>query len=228
MKINIFYRHYSVQGRDTKSRPIWFDYEKCFINLLETIVDSTDVYVHVMMDGDPNTNFIGKYADKVTINRIQAGSDQASFLQTYEYAKELAKHCVDSDLFYFLENDYLHVKGWDIKVRELFSTYSELNYVSLYDHNDKYFLPQYDDLVSKIFTTQTHHWRTTPSTCGTYIVDKKIFLADYDIPFAIPGDHSKFIHLNQTRGRFVITPIPGLSTHCMDHLLSPTINWEQI
>jgi hypothetical protein len=85
----------------------------------------------------------------------------------------------------------------------------------------------YDDLVSKIFTTNSHHWRTTPSTCGTYIVNKKVFLEDYDVPFQMSGDHHKFIFLNQTKGRFVYTPIPGLSTHCMEGLLSPTINWEK-
>jgi hypothetical protein len=180
------------------------------------------------MDGESSNNFIDKYKDQVTIHTFKGGSDQASFLEAHRYAKQLAENCQDIDLFYFLENDYLHIEGWDKKVKELFSTYKDLNYVSLYDHNDKYFLPQYDDLVSKIFTTETHHWRTTPSTCGTYIVDKKILLADYDVPFTVPGDHSKFIYLNETKGRFVITPIPGLSTHCMEHLMSPTINWEQI
>ena len=34
--IHIFYRHYNISGNDFKSRPNWFDYEKCFINLLGT------------------------------------------------------------------------------------------------------------------------------------------------------------------------------------------------
>jgi hypothetical protein len=44
----------------------------------------------------------------------------------------------------------------------------------------------------------------------------------------MPGDHHKFIFLNQTKNRFVYTPIPGLSTHCMEGLLSPCIDWEKI
>jgi len=228
MKINILYRHYNVEGTNGKGRPSWFNYENCLKNLLSSISDTVDVSIHVIMDGESSNNFIDKYKDQVTIHTFKGGSDQASFLEAHRYAKQLAENCQDIDLFYFLENDYLHIEGWDKKVKELFSTYKDLNYVSLYDHNDKYFLPQYDDLVSKIFTTETHHWRTTPSTCGTYIVDKKILLADYDVPFTVPGDHSKFIYLNETKGRFVITPIPGLSTHCMEHLMSPTINWEQI
>ena len=90
------------------------------------------------------------------------------------------------------------------------------------------FLPLYDNLSSKIIVTETHHWRTTPSTCGSYIVPKKIFLEDYDIHTKIIGDHNKWLYLNEHKERFILSPIPGLSTHCMDGLLSPTINWKQI
>jgi hypothetical protein len=86
----------------------------------------------------------------------------------------------------------------------------------------------YDDLVSKIFTTENHHWRTAPSTCGSFILTKELFDKDYDILSTMEGDHNKWLWLNEHRGRSVITPIPGLSTHCMNGLLSPTINWSQI
>ena len=133
----------------------------------------------------------------------------------------------DKDLYYFLENDYLHQPGWVAKVQEMFTTFGHPpHYISLYDHNDKYFLPMYSDLVSKIYTTPTHHWRTTPSTCGSFIVGKHVFREDYDINSTMVGDHNKFIHLSKERDRGVLTPLPGLSTHCMQGLLSPTISWE--
>jgi len=134
----------------------------------------------------------------------------------------------EEDLIYFLENDYIHVNGWLNKVIELFSTYQGLDYVSLYDHNDKYFHPMYDNLTSKIFTSPSHHWRTTPSTCGSFIVTKERFNEDFDILSTMRGDHNKWLWLNEHRSRSVITPIPGLSTHCMNNLLSPTIKWEKI
>ena len=215
MKLRIFYRHYNISGNDYKNRPSWFDYEKCFINLLNTIKDRDDVELHIIMDGSVDSNFIFKYKDHFIKHEVKGGSDRASFLNTYKIAKSL--NTEENDLYYFLENDYLHV-----------NTYSNLNYVSLYDHNDKYFLPMYDGLVSKIFTTSSHHWRTTPSTCGTYIINKKIFLEDYQVPFDMEGDHNKFLWLTENKNRFVVTPIPGLSTHCMENLLSPTINWNNI
>lgn len=224
MKIHLFYRHFNISGNDSKGRPSWFDFEKCFINLLSTI-ENENVDLHVVMDGNVESNFINKYKDKFTTHHIKAGNDQSSFFQTWQIAKET--EIGDKDLIYFLENDYLHINGWVNKIEELFSTYNLPHYVSLYDHKDKYF-PIYDNLVSKILITETHHWRTTPSTCGSFIINKKMFDEDYDIHTTIVGDHNKFLYLNKERQRMVITPIPGLSTHCMEGLLSPTINWNQI
>jgi hypothetical protein len=225
MKIHIFYRHYSIEGNDNRGRPTWFDYEKCFINLLDTLKDK-DIELHVVMDGDPNTNFIGKYKDHYTLHSIKAGSDQSSFFQTWGIAKKIQME--PNDLVYFLENDYMHTPNWVDKIIELFETFKLLHYVSPYDHKDKYFLSQYDDLVSKIFITAHHHWRTTPSTCGSFIITRELFELDYDIHTSVSGDHNKFLQLAEEKNRMVITPIPGLSTHCMEGLMSPTINWEEI
>jgi hypothetical protein len=224
MKIHIFFRHYNISGNDNRGRPLWFDFEKCFINLLSTIKDQ-QVDLHVIMDGKIKENWINKYSSKFILHEIKAGSDPSSFYQTYEIAKNTK--IGDDDLLYFLENDYLHIVGWVDKVKDLFETYNLMHYVSLYDHNDKYF-PHYEDLVSKIIVSPTYHWRTTPSTCGSFIIKKQLFDLDFDIHTTIVGDHNKFIDLYRDRQRLVITPIPGLSTHCMQGLLSPTINWELI
>ncbi len=224
MKIHIFYRHYNISGNDFKNRPNWFDYEKCFINLLDTIKDRNDVELHVIMDGNIDSNFIAKYKNYYTLHSIQANSDYKSYLETYKYIKGL--DIDNKDLIYFLENDYLHVSNWVDKIIDLFSTYNLPHYISLYDHNDKYFLNMYEDLVSKIFATPSHHWRTTPSTCGSYIIQKQLLIEDEDINTSGPGDHERFIERFNKKQRMVLTPIPGLSTHCMEGLMSPTINWE--
>lgn len=226
MKIHIFYRHYNIVGTDGKQRPSWFDYEKCFQNLLNTVDES--VSINVIYDGDlGDGNFIHKYGKQVnSIKQITGKSDFRSFQHTCEAIKN-SPEINTNDVVYFLENDYLHVQGWCREVLNLFQTY-ETSYVSLYDHNDKYFLPQYEDLVSKVFTTSTRHWRTTPSTCNSFALTKKLFDQDYDILSTMEGDHNKFMWLAEHRDRYVVTPLPGLSTHCMQHLLSPTIDWEKL
>lgn len=225
MKIHIYYRH-AVTNSPGRWRPLWFNYENCFKNLLKTIKGYDNIDLTLALDGDINQDFTKNYQDKFTLFSTNYKSSLLSYRALLEHIKEQPME--PNELIYFLENDYLHVDDWVEKIHTLFNTYQELNYVSLYDHNDKYFLPLYDDLVSKIFTTQNHHWRTTPSTCGSFIITRDLFDKDYDIQSTFEGDHNTFLWLNENRNRFVLTPIPGLSTHCMEGLLSPTIDWEKI
>jgi hypothetical protein len=181
------------------------------------------------MDGKIEDNWISKYKDKYIPYEISCGDDAGSFFETAKYIK--SKNIEDNDLIYFLENDYLHTPDWVEKVTALFTEFKGLTYVSLYDHNDKYFLPMYNDLTSKIWVTSNHHWRLTPSTCGSFITTKKILTEDFEDQTGVTtpiGDHHKWLYLTQAKNRFIITQIPGLSTHCMVNLLSPTINWKQI
>lgn len=225
MEIHIYYRHYNVSGNDSKGRPEWFDFEKCYTSLVSSLLIDSNTSINIIYDGDIDDGnwihgslYTGFYP-------IKAGNDASSFFKTCEIIKNDTK-IQEDDLIYFLENDYFHILGWENKIKELYKTYKGIDYISLYDHNDKYFLPQYDNLVSKIITTKSHHWRTTPSTCGSFIIPKYIFDEDYDILSTMQGDHNKFLWLNQHKNRTVFTPIPGLSSHIMEGLLSPTINWK--
>lgn len=227
MKLHIFYRHLNTNKyfEIPKERPSWFDYEKCFLNLLTTI-EECNISLNVVYDGEDLDNFIFKYKDRFKLHKINAGSDFGSFVETWKLVKE--SNISDNELIYFLENDYLHQKDWYDKVIEFFKKNSDLIYLSLYDHLDKYIFDDYRNLQSQILITSTHHWRTTPSTCGSFIITKKLFDLDYDIHINTHTDHNKFLKLSNERGRKVFTPIPGLSTHCSYNLLSPTIDWYEI
>ena len=225
MKIHIYYRHASANSMSS-NRPEWFSYESCFQNLLQSIEGRDDVNLTLAIDGDISNDFTEKYKQHFSLFQTNYQSSLHSYRALLQYISN--QSIEPGDLIYFLENDYLHVPNWVDKVIELYNTYNGLDYVSLYDHNDKYFLPDYDSLVSKLITTKTHHWRTTPSTCGSFIITKQLFDEDYDIWSTAVGDHGTFLYLNKERNRFVYSPIPGLSTHCMNGLLSPTINWETL
>ena len=145
-KIHIFYRHYNITGTELR-RPQWFNYEKCFLRLLETIKDNDKVILHIVYDNKiQGYNWINKYKDNFKFIEFEGGSDWASFIKVGSILE--AYNIQESDLIYILENDYIHVDGWVDKVFELFNTFSNLNYVSLYDHKDKYFLrPCYNRVV---------------------------------------------------------------------------------
>ena len=228
MNIHIFYSHMNVSGTDYKIRPQWFDFEKCFQNLLSTIDNHPNIKLHVIMDGNIDDNWISKYKEHYIGYNIVGGSMEAAAMEMYRIAYSLLDEMEENDLIYFLENDYLHVDGWIEKVIDLYENFQGLDYISLYDHNDKYFPEYVNDLISRVYSTNKHHWRTTISTCGSYIVSKKIFKEDHNTHTTVIGDHNKWLHLTETKNRFILTPIPGLSTHCMGGLLSPTIDWENI
>jgi len=242
MKIKILYSHLNVSGTDNKIRPTWFDFEKCFKSLVKNISyqpnglsKQYEIEIHVIYDitkGGYGSNWIQKYWDyginNIIFHQIEGGSMMKAAVEMYKIAKDLSGNMKDDDLFMFQENDYLYVNDIIDKVKELFEMYKlDGGYVSLYDHPDKY-TPLYQDLVSKIIVTDSHHWRTTPSTCGSYVVNKKTFLEDYDVLTNVEGDHNKWLHLAENKGRYILSPIPSLSTHCMSQHLAPTINWEEI
>lgn len=234
--IHIFYRHTNVYNLGNY-RPNWFSYRNCFINLLKSIKPHQNIVkLNVVFDGDITKSEIYNLDYNYETYIIQGGSDISSWKITNQIIKEQCdKNIIKSeDLIYFLENDYLHTQNWIEKLLEVFEKHSD-KYVSLYDHKDKYF--EYNRTSCEIFVTDTHHWRTTPSTCGSYIVRKDVFEEDFrDIEIinemcygiGTTPDHYKFSVLNLYKKRQVITPIPGLSTHCMIDLLSPTIDWKQI
>lgn len=240
--LHIFYRHVhqKEEGRSrdpNKRRPEWFSYEKCFNNLLDTLENSPlgiNVTLTVIYDGseaDFSSDFMFQYCAiprkfSTYIKIVEAGSNLISWHVALDQARNAP--IADLDIIYFLENDYLHVAGWLDKVFELYSSGIRFDYLSLYDHMDKYIYPMYSDLTAKLLVTRTHHWRTTPSTCGTFMLNRKTLIEDFDLWALEVQDHYLFTELCTNRGRVLLTPIPGLATHCMEGYLSPTIDWGQV
>jgi hypothetical protein len=226
-KIKVFLRHWNgATGRKQNVRPDWFSYEKCYRSIKDANVDLT-----ILLDGTKeNHHFQFDKEDKVI--EFTGGSDASSFLFCLETIK--SSNPQDNDIIYIVEDDYLHIQGWDMIMKEAFESFN-VDYVTLYDHPDKYFLPMYEQLQSKILHTKTSHWRTTPSTCNTYSAKWKTFQKHWDIhmKYCLPKnthdgyDHTKFIEL-WNQGSNLISSVPGYSTHCEIPFLSPLTDWSKI
>ncbi len=240
-QLTIYYRHVHMKAdassRDpNKLRPEWFSHETCFRNLLRTVAHdkhAAKARIVIVYDSSKEEfpqDFIAKYyADDalgLSLQFIAGGSDLNSFLITLNLAKECPSK--PTDLVYFLENDYLHQEGWLSKVFEAYDSPLPFDYLSLYDHKDKYIYDMYQDLRSKVMCSETHHWRTAPSTCASFIVDAGTLAADHDILGSGLTDYYFFSRLHSERNRVLITPIPGLSTHSMAGYLSPAVNWAGV
>ena len=84
MKLHIFYRHYNIKNTDNRNRPSWFNYEKCYDNLLSTISSWENVKINVVYDGKEDNWVKDKYYNK--FYEIEAKEDQKSFWETVKLA----------------------------------------------------------------------------------------------------------------------------------------------
>jgi glycosyltransferase involved in cell wall biosynthesis len=92
-------------------------------------------------------------------------------------ALELAVKLPPDDMVYFVEDDYIH-KADAVKV--LAEAIPFADYVTVYDHPDKYG-PYYDGgEVSKVFRTKSSHWRFTQSTTMTFAAQVKTLQEDLE------------------------------------------------
>lgn len=228
MKIEVFLRHcyYSHLQYSSQNRPDWWDKEKVFENFKRTLNPETTNYTIVYDNhhGKRENTFL---KNEKNVYEIDCGKESLSFVETLDYI--LSQNFDDDTIIYFLEDDYVHRPNWDIILQEGFNL--PVQYVTLYDHGDKY-QELYKDFMTKVLITESSHWMPTPSTTNTFAVKFKTLKEDYviqkkwSVGYEPSADHAKFIELNQ-RGRVLISSLPGYSTHSHKTTLSPCINWSQ-
>lgn len=229
-KIEVFARHcISSAISRHKSRFPHFSREACYRNLLQT-ADFERVNLTCLLDvanGSKQDHFL-RTEERHPVIEIQEGSEAGSFLRLLDIVSE--RHFTPETILYFVEDDYLHRPGWVDILLEGFQI-PGVDYVTLYDHRDKYTAPAYQKLKAQLFATPSCHWRTTPSTTQTFATRWKTLQRDFSIHqrysrgHPISRDHEKFCHL-QKRGALLISSLPGWSTHAEPPFASPCIAWE--
>ena len=231
-KIHTFVRHcYYSNASNDKRRHTEFSHEKCHHNLMQTL-ERDKGEVTFLLDthfAKDEPHFIQAQSEFPVVE-IDAGCEGKSFLALIDYVLE--QDLEDEAVVYFLEDDYLHKEGWIDILLEGF-TLEEADYLTLFDHRDKYFFEQYSALQARLFHTASTHWRTTPSTTNTYAMKmgtlKKHLRMHkkFSIGRQISADHEKFLALGK-KGATLISPIPGWSTHAEPEFASPCYDWDGI
>lgn len=134
-----------------------------------------------------------------------------SLLHTLERA---VKENEDDEILYFCEDDYLHLRTSPTLLQE---GLKRSDYVTLYDHPDKYTRFYNGGEHSKVIKTASSHWRFTVSTCMTFGTTTKTLREDLDVfrkhcEGDHPHDHFIFEELGK-KGRRLAVPIPGAACH---------------
>jgi hypothetical protein len=169
-----------------------------------------------------------KYQSNITKVNIGHGAG------TFNLALDEALKLDDKEVVYFLENDYLH-KPNSLKIL-LEGINIGADYVSLYDHPDKYMdganpFVEGGGEYTKVFLSESCHWKLTNSTTMTFATKVKTLKEDEDVlrkytSTTHPYDFQMFMELKQ-RGRRLASSIPGFATHGETDWLSPLTNWKQ-
>jgi hypothetical protein len=212
----------------TKPRPPWFDKAAAFESVAREASRIIVVYDFPDDVPSPPEHLAKASAAGHRVLAVRAGSDAMSlFTSTNVALRELD----DDDIVYFVEDDYMHRPGWARILREAFE-HGVGDYVTLYDHPDKYDPAMYPTLTSRVLCSPSTHWRTVPSTTNTFATRMRTLRSHLHIHEAFMTlmtftDHEKFLALGAA-GATIVSAVPAWSTHCHEPLVSATVDWAAV
>lgn len=209
--LRVIVRHCTYSNASQgKQRPKDFNRELLFKHLLKSL-ESIPHTLIVLLDKkteDPR-HFVQDYPVRIECGAL--GNEAQSFLKALDIART---EDWGNDTIVFLEDDYAVAPLWNFFVEEGLKF---ADYVSLYDHPDKY-SPAYAQVPCILYKGLRKHWRTTPSTTNSYACKRSTLLQDFAIhtQFSkntlITNDHEKFLELWNSK-RSLVTCIPSAWSH---------------
>lgn len=202
--------------------------EVCFMNFCE--IFANEIFSLELLHETPMRIIADNCKRKTVKTLMETGipvtitnlGNSGSLRKSFEIALEESE---DDDILYFCEDDYLHLHDSPQILKEGLSI---SDYVTLYDHPDKYTKAYRGGEVSKVMRTFMTHWRFTQSTCMTFGCKAKTLKEDKEIwdkwtEEDHPHDHKVFTELGKEKERKIAVPIPGLACHT-DLTFSGSIN----
>jgi hypothetical protein len=188
--------------------------EVCLMNFVDVFNES------IFGQASPSMCIIADRCERKTVGMLNEtgipvilsdNGNAGSFLLALQHAVE---NYPEDELIYFCEDDYLHLHKSPKLLEE---GIRRTDYVTLYDHPDKYTRYYNGGEYSKVIKTESSHWRSTASTCMTFGAKVKTLKEDIDTwkehaSGSHPWDHKIFTDLAK-KGRKLLAPIPGAACH---------------
>ena len=152
------------------------------------------------------------------------------------YMYEQALKLQDDEIVFFAEDDYLWLPYGAEYVEE---GLSYADYVSLYDHPDKYGYNSPNPYVkdggedTRVFVSKHSHWKHTNSTTMTFgtrvwTLRKDIeVLKKHNQGSGLPEDFNMWCELGE-EGSTLATPLPSRATHLDGINNAPLIDWIEV
>lgn len=207
---------------------------KCLKSLLESCKGFEKRIRLDIVDDSSSEKFIEKMDAILKTYKINYQIHRTNFKNnglSMEYAYNIAEES-KYDLFYFLEDDYFHLKN------ELASILDAYDSKIIFSNNFAIYPVDYPRLYNKIspsliFIGKYNHWRSTDKTTWTLIIPKKLFF-EYKKTFYSMANFNKTKHggeketLNSLWKKEIpcISPLPSLAAHLHKTSLPYLIDWK--
>ena len=217
-----------------KVKPKYINNRNCLWNAVNIFqgVDFKDWTVIADNVSEETDVIIQSYIPRERIDYVSVGHGAG----TFNLALDKALTFDDNEIVYFIENDYLHLPGSQRIIEEGLNEIGA-DFVSLYDHPDKYIdganpYVQGGGEMTRVMLSKSSHWKVTNSTTMTFASKVKTLRKTENIlreytQGSYPRDFDMFVHLYNS-AHYLVTPIPGYSTHGETAWLTPLINWKKI
>ncbi len=235
-RLHVFYR--STGSDRFPRRPPYLDKLLCLRSFLASYRHvAAEAAITFVNDGpvpEDRLALMRRWGDIVALPGIGNGP-------SFRHCAALAAALPGDRVAYLCEDDYLHLEPALGRLLEVFDTVPAADYVTLYDHLDRY--TRRDDADggrSRILLAAGQHWRTVDSTCLTFGVRAARLKSDLWIVRACtmkkgrPADHLMW-HVIQGRKlfawklpkRLLLGPMPSLATHMDTRALGPLVDWTK-
>lgn len=139
---------------------------------------------------------------------------------------EVATGFSGDDIVYFVEDDYLHHPSWP-QVFKLLESCCDDIVVFPPDYPDQY---RREDLMidARIVLGPSRHFRRVSSTTFTYMTKARVISLYHAHMLRACGGADDGLLSQLYRVLPCICPIPGLSTHMHEGVMSPFVDWRSI
>ena len=228
--MKLFYR--LSDGGYNKEKPSYINNKNCLENFI-SVFNRDDITI--IADNVSDKTYEWLKSLNLNINRTNFGKGSLSF----GYAIDKALELDDSEIVYLVEDDFLHLPQSENILLEGFELGSD--YVSLYDHPDKYLNanmggnPYIEDggEVTRVLLSKSCHWKMTNSTVLTFATKVGTLREDSELwketTIRSPhlGSFHAFIKLRDS-GKTLISSIPGYATHGETRWMTPLVEWSKV
>lgn len=230
-KIQCFYRLAPRPAAEPKAKLPAATKEACLSNFLSAFPGQTVTIIGDCLNEQLRNDVLSR---GVTLKEVSQGSGGGAFREAAALAMELP----DETAIYLVEDDFLHHRNALPALLDGLSFGAE--YVTLYDHPDKYLDPKNGGNphvreggeATRLLCGNYCHWKLTNSTVMTFATTVGQLRKDWRIILRFCGgrytdDYRLFRKLTR-KGRRLISSVPGFATHSETRWLAPFVDWESV